>query len=101
MEKKELAKKYLNAIIQTQEYIETCNSYFKPLLVKYEASEIASREIKFHDLFEEYNHDEDVPIKNRVELQQFMNTKYIDRIEIYFQETTKIFQGIDLRIKLI
>jgi len=62
--------------------------------VKFEASETTSRETKFYDLYEEYNHDEDVPIKNRVELQQFMNAKYIDRIEIYFQETSKILQGI-------
>jgi len=94
LEKKELAKKYLNAILETQVYIKTCDSYFTPVLVKFEASETANREIKFHDLFEEYNHDEDVPIKNRIELQQFMNAKYINRIETYFQETSKMLQEI-------
>jgi len=64
--------------------------YFRDSLAKQEKTNSPENTGTYRDIFESYNHDITTPIKDRSEIFQFMNEKYVRRIEIYYSETMKI-----------
>jgi len=101
-ESKNKVKIYLTEIVQTLEYIELNEKIFKDNQnFEILGSSTNDSANEYYEIEKEYNHEISVPIKERSELKQLMNNKYIRRIELFYQAILTEFVEWDASKKKI
>ena len=72
--------------MQTYEYLQMNDKFFEEtLVVDLNQNQNNKNESIFFEWDGEYIYKDDVPIKGRPEIKQFMEIKYIKRIELFYQ----------------